>query len=130
LRLGEVVLALLALAVLAVVLLRRGNTSLVPDLELQLRAVLQDWMVRPRFKEMFGHAVAVLALTQRWPSWVRAGMLAFAALAEASIVNTFSHYHTPLFISFARTINGAVVGLALGFLLAGGVWMVRKWLSR
>ena len=130
LRLGEVVLALLTLAVLAVVLLRRGNTSLVPDLELQLRAVLQDWMVRPRFKEMFGHAVAVLALTQRWPGWVRAGMLAFATLAEASIVNTFSHYHTPLLISFARTINGAVVGLALGFLLAGGVWMVRKWLSR
>jgi len=129
-RLGEVALALAALLALAVVLLRRGNTSLVPGLELQLRAVLQGWMVRPRFKEMFGHSLAVLALTQAWPRWVRAGLLGFATLAEASILNTFSHYHTPLFISFARTVNGAVVGLALGFLLAGGVWMVRKWLSR
>ncbi len=129
-RLGEAALALAALLALAIVLLRRGNTSLVPGLELQLRAVLQDWMVRPRFKEMFGHSLAVLALTQTWPRWVKAGLLGFATLAEASILNTFSHYHTPLFISFARTVNGAVVGLALGFILAGGVWMVRKWLSR
>jgi len=128
-RLGEVALALAALLALAIVLLRRGNTSLVPGLELQLRAILQDWMVRPRFKEMFGHSLAVLALTQTWPRWIKAGLLGFASLAEASILNTFSHYHTPLFISFARTVNGAVVGLALGFLLAGGVWMVRKWLS-
>ena len=129
-RLGEVALALAALAALAVVLLRRGNTSLVPELELQLRAVLQDWMVRPRFKEIFGHSLAVVALVQPWPRWVKAGLLGFAALAEASILNTFSHYHTPLFVSFARTVNGAVVGLALGFALAAGVWMVRKWLSR
>lgn len=129
-RLGEVVLALLALTALAVVLLRRGNTEWVPGLELQLRAVLQDWMVRPRFKEIFGHALAVLALTQPWPRWVHAGLLAFAALAEASILNTFSHYHSPLFVSLARTINGAVVGLALGLALAAGVWAVRRWWSR
>ncbi|HHO57789.1 MAG TPA: hypothetical protein ENJ85_01310, partial [Oceanithermus profundus] len=83
-RLGEVALALAAVVALAVVLLRRGNTEWVPGLELQLRALLQDWMVRPRFKEIFGHAVAVLALTQPWPRWVHAGLLAFAALAEAS----------------------------------------------
>ncbi|WP_456477023.1 DUF5693 family protein [Oceanithermus sp.] len=129
-RLGEVVLALAALAALAVVLLRRGNTSFVPELELQLRAVLQDWMVRPRFKEIFGHAMAVVGLTQPWPAWVKAGLLAFAALADASILNTFSHYHTPLLVSLARTVNGAVAGLALGLLLAGAVWTVRRWWSR
>jgi len=129
-RLGEVVLVLAVLAALAVVLLRRGNTEWVPGLELQLRALLQDWMVRPRFKEIFGHALAVVALTQPWPRWVHAGLLAFAALAEASILNTFSHYHSPLFVSLARTVNGAVLGLALGLALAAGVWAVRRWWSR
>jgi len=127
-RLGEVALAFLAVTALAIVLLRRGNTNFVSPLELQLRTVLQDWMVRPRFKEMFGHALAVLALTQTWPRWVKAGLLGFATLAEASILNTFSHYHTPLLVSLARTVNGAVVGLFIGFMLAGLVWAVRKWL--
>ena len=128
--LGEVTLAAAALLALAVVLIRRGNTNLVPGLELQLRSVLQDWMVRPRFKEIFGHALAVTALSQPWPRWLRAGLLGFATLAEASILNTFSHFHTPLFISLARSVNGAVVGLFFGFLLAGAVWVVRRWLSR
>ncbi|WP_457637851.1 DUF5693 family protein [Oceanithermus sp.] len=130
LRLGEVALALIALMALAVVLLRRGNTNLAPGLELQLRAVLQDWMVRPRFKEIFGHAMAVVGLTQPWPAWVKAGLLAFAALADASILNTFSHYHTPLLVSLVRTVNGALVGLFFGFLLAGAVGMVRRWWLR
>ena len=129
-RLGEVALALAAVVALGVVLLRRGNTEWVPGLELQLRAVLQDWMVRPRFKEVFGHALAVVALTQPWPRWLHAGLLAFATLAEASILNTFSHYHSPLLVSLARTVNGAVVGLVLGGLLAAAVWAVRRWWSR
>ena len=129
-RLGEVALVLVGVLSLAIVLLRRGNTNFVPGFELQIRALLQDWMVRPRFKEIFGHSLAVLALTQTWPRWVKTGLLAFATLAEASIINTFSHYHTPLFISFARSVNGVVAGLVLGFLLAGGAWVVRKWLLR
>ncbi len=129
-RLGEVALALAALFALAIVLLRRGNTEWVPGLELQLRTALQDWMVRPRFKEIFGHALAVPALTQPWPRWVRTGLLAFSALAEASILNTFSHYHSPLFVSLARTLNGAVAGLLLGLVLATSIWMVRRWWSR
>ena len=129
-RLGEVALALAAVAALGVVLLRRGNTDWVPGFELQLRAVLQDWMVRPRFKEVFGHTLAVVALTQPWPRWLHAGLLAFAALAEASILNTFSHYHSPLLVSLARTVNGAAVGLVLGLALAAGVWAVRRWWSR
>ncbi|MGQ9511081.1 MAG: DUF5693 family protein [Thermaceae bacterium] len=115
LRLGEVGLGLLGLALLALALLRRGNEApIVPEWELQLRALLQEAMVRPRFKEVFGHAVFLLALLLPWPRWIQNALLVIAALGIASILNTFSHFHTPLFISFFRSINGALFGLLLG----------------
>lgn len=52
-------------------------------------------MVRPRFKEVFGHALFPLALLLPWPRWVQNGLLFLASLGIASILNTFSHYHTP-----------------------------------
>ncbi|MFN3369237.1 MAG: DUF5693 family protein, partial [Thermus sp.] len=124
LRLGEVALAGLALFLLALALLRRGNEApLVPDLELRLRSLLQDLMVRPRFKEVFGHALFPLALLLPWSKWVQNGLLFLAALGVASILNTFSHFHTPLPISFFRVVNGALLGLSLGLL---GVMLVRR----
>jgi hypothetical protein len=123
-RLGEVALAGLALLLLALALLRRGNEApLVPELELRLRSLLQDLMVRPRFKEVFGHALFPLALFLPWPRWVQNGLLFLAALGVASILNTFSHFHTPLPISFFRVVNGALAGLLLGLL---GVILVRR----
>ncbi|TFU25571.1 DUF5693 family protein [Thermus tengchongensis] len=124
LRLGEVALATLALLLLALALLRRGNDApIVPELELRLRSLLQDLMVRPRFKEVFGHALFPLALLLPWPKWVQNGLLFLAALGVASILNTFSHFHTPLAISFFRVVNGALLGLSLGLL---GVMLVRR----
>ncbi len=123
-RLGEVALAGLALLLLALALLRRGNEApLVPEMELRLRSLLQDLMVRPRFKEVFGHALFPVALFLPWPRWVQNGLLFLAALGVASILNTFSHFHTPLPISFFRVVNGALAGLLLGLL---GVILVRR----
>ncbi|MEN2982502.1 MAG: DUF5693 family protein [Thermus sp.] len=124
LRLGEVGLVGLALLLLLLALLRRGNEApLVPELELKLRSLLQDVMVRPRFKEVFGHALFPLALLLPWPRWVQNGLLFLAALGVASILNTFSHFHTPLPISFFRVVNGALLGLLLGLV---GVILVRR----
>ena len=114
----------LALGLLLLALLRRGNDApIVPELELKLRALLQDVMVRPRFKEVFGHALFPLALLLPWPRWVQNGLLFLASLGIASILNTFSHYHTPLPISFFRVLNGAILGLSLGLV---GVILVRR----
>ncbi|GAB5601834.1 DUF5693 family protein [Thermus sp. FJN-A] len=124
LRLGEVALAGLALLLLGLALLRRGNDApIVPDLELKLRSLLQEVMVRPRFKEVFGHALFPLALLLPWPRWMQNGLLFLAALGVASILNTFSHFHTPLLISLFRVVNGALLGLLLGLL---GVILVRR----
>jgi hypothetical protein len=124
LRLGEVALGGLALALLAFALLRRGNDApLVPELELKLRSFLQDLMVRPRFKEVFGHALFPLALLLPWPRYLQNALLFLAGLGVASILNTFSHFHTPLLISLFRVLNGALLGLLLGLI---GVILVRR----
>lgn len=126
LKLGEVAVALLGLAVVGLAVLRRGNDaapSIVPEWELQLRAFLQDVMVRPRFKEIFAHALAPVALLLPWPTWLKNGLLVLVAVGMGSILNTFSHYHTPLSISFFRVLNGLLIGLAVGLV---GVWVIRR----
>lgn len=123
-RLGEAFLVAVGLGLLALALLRRGNEApIVPEWELRLRSLLQEAMVRPRFKEVFGHALFPLALLLPWPRWVQNALLFLAALGVASILNTFSHFHTPFLISLFRTLNGALLGLALGLL---GVILVRR----
>jgi len=125
-KLGELAIALVGLAVVALAVLRRGNDaapSIVPEWEMQLRAFLQDVMVRPRFKEIFAHALAPLALLLPWPAWIRNTLLVLVAVGMGSILNTFSHYHTPLSISFFRVLNGILIGLLLGLV---GVWVFRR----
>ena len=119
-RLGEVVLALAVLAALGLVVIRRGNFPLIgaSEVELALRSALNEWFVRPRFKELLGHPLALLGLLQvRWPWWARGGLLVAGVVAQASVLNSFSHYHTPLVVSLQRSVIalalGALVGLAL-----------------
>ena len=135
-RLGDVVLVLIGLTALAFVLLRRGNFPVVgaSDAELGLRALLSDYFARPRFKELIGHPLAVLALLNpRWPRPVRGVLLTVGVVALSSIVNSFSHYHTPLLVSLERTVVALVLGLVLGLLLNVVVrFLVRaasSWLS-
>ncbi|MEJ2288920.1 MAG: DUF5693 family protein [Deinococcales bacterium] len=135
-RVGHVALGLVAVAALAYAFMRRGNTPLIgaSHAELALRQWMSQLFVRPRFKELIGHPLAVLALANpRWPSWFRGLLLTGGVLAQASVLNTFSHYHTPLVISAERTAIALVIGLAIGFLLVpavrGVVALGRAWLS-
>jgi len=119
-RLGHVVIASLGLAALALVLLRRGNFPLIgaSEAELGLRALLSESFARPRFKELLGHPLAVLALTNPgWAAWIRGVLLTGGVVAQASLVNSFSHYHTPLLVSLERTLVALALGLLLGLLL-------------
>ena len=132
-KLGEAAIALVGLAVVALAVLRRGNDAaptIVPEWELQLRAFLQDVMVRPRFKEIFAHALAPIALLLPWPAWIRNMLLVMVALGMGSILNTFAHYHTPLSISFFRVLNGIWIGVALGLLGAWFLGRLRQWWLR
>ena len=130
-RLGEAALAGALLVGLALAFLRRGNDApFVPGFELALRDQLQALMIRPRFKEIFGHASAVFALlgVGELPRWLVYALLAFGVIAEGSILDTFAHYHTPFWVSLIRTFNGALFGLLFGLI----AWLfyrgVRRWL--
>lgn len=133
---AHVALGLGALAAVAVVLLRRGNDPVigVSQFELTLRSVLGEFVARPRFKELLGHPLALVALAlPAWPHWFRGLLLTAGVVAQASVLNSFSHYHTPLLISLERTgvalLVGLVIGAALAPLAAVATRVISRWLQ-
>lgn len=119
---GQVVLAVGALAALALMVMRSGNDPGVgvSGLELKLRSLLDRvLMVRPRFKDLIGHPALVFGLGMLMDGrrWIGAALLCLGAVGQASLLNTFCHLHTPLWASAARDaigfFLGGVVGLAL-----------------
>ena len=134
-RLGDVAVVLIFMLALAVVVLRRGNFPLIgaSGAELALRQELSQWFVRPRFKELLGHPLAVLGLGASLPAPLRALLLTGGVVAQASILNSFSHYHTPLLVSLQRTLVALVLGALLGFVLLPLVRLAtggfRRWLK-
>ena len=134
-RLGEVALAVGIAAALALIVMRRGNFPALAasGLELTVRDALSEWFVRPRFKELFGHPAALLGLVQStWPAWIRSALLAAGVVAQATILNSFSHYHTPLLISLQRSVIALVLGILIGLVVVAvarvSVAVVRRWL--
>ena len=135
-RLGDVIIVVGGCIALVLVFFRRGNFPIIgaSGLELTLRNLLSDYFVRPRFKELLGHPLGVLGLLNKdWSIWVQGVLLTGGVVAQATILNSFSHYHTPLLISLQRTLIALVFGVVLGliFLPLGrlGVYLVKRWLA-
>ncbi len=127
---GDLVVMGAALAAFAVMFLRRGNTSAVgvSDAEAKLRQEVQDSIIRPRFKEVLGHPLALLGLGGGLPGYFPGLLLLGGVMGQASVLNTFGHFHTPLLISATRMFIGLGLGLVLGYLLTFAVrWGVRLW---
>ncbi|WP_084473938.1 DUF5693 family protein, partial [Deinococcus pimensis] len=118
-KLGDLAIIMVGLAAIALIVLRRGNTPAVgvSATEAKVRALLQDNIIRPRFKEIAGHPAAILGLSKRFPPYFSYLLLLGGVVGQASILNTFSHFHTPLLISFQRAINGVAFGGVIGFVL-------------
>ena len=124
LRVGDVAIMVLVAAVFSLAVLRRGNTSSVgvSPAEAKIRQDLQDAIIRPRFKEVFGHPLLLLGLSGVLPGYFTILSLLGGLVGQASILNTFSHFHTPLLISAARAFIGLGAGLVFGY---AAVWAVR-----
>jgi hypothetical protein len=120
LKVGQVVLGVIGLAIIGIILLRSGNDPGigVSSTELGFRAFLNKILsVRPRTKEfLFGHPMLIIGLGLAYsgkrkvlPLFLLAG-----AIGQASLLNTFCHIHTPLEISVLRAVFGLVLGGVFG----------------
>lgn len=110
---------LFVLAVAGIYILRTGNFGLpVMELEIKLREALERLLlVRPRLKEfLIGHPALVLLLASNHKQ-LRPILLSIAVIGQLSLVNTFTHIHTPVLLSLLRSIYGLVFGFAIGWLI-------------
>ena len=105
----------------ATYLLRSGNeTASISGIEGMLRLNLESLFgARPRFKEFaLGHPAGfLLGLAARLP-WEEIALLLlfFAAIAQASLFNTFMHLHSPVLLGLRRSLWGLALGEILGAL--------------
>lgn len=107
---------------------RSGHTAgvPVPALELKMRAFLEQVMyARPRGKEfMIGHPaffLAVMAVKRQWPAALLYVLVLAATIAQGSLVETFAHLRTPVYMSFIRALDGMAVGIIVGIMAVTGV---------
>lgn len=140
LSLQVTVLWVVVAAVLGVVgmyyMSRTGNSGQASGLEIVVRNLLETTIgVRPRFKEfLFAHPLFLLGLflSLRYrAAWI---VFIIASIGQLSMLDTFAHIHTPLYISAIRVGLGLGIGAIIG-LAAIGVWQLlegawRKWSPR
>ncbi len=115
---------LLGVVITWFILVRSGNTSgLTSPLETETRGLLERLLfARPRFKEfLIGHPALLMFGTKSGSPFIRTSYLFFGMFGQASILNSFSHAHTPLLLSFLRTVNGLALGILLGIALYGAL---------
>ena len=118
-----------------VMVVRSDNTSFVPGFERLMRDGLEKLLVaRPRTKELWiGYPALVLWFVCRRKNLIpayREALRLAGTLAFASAVNTFCHFHTPLYLSLLRTFHGWWMGLLVGLVVTVVVMALRKRLLR
>lgn len=112
-------------------LTRTGNAGQASSLEMMFRSFLEDSLnVRPRTKEfLIGHPLFILGVFLCVKYRLNAlYVVVIGAIGQASIVGTFTHLHTTLYISIIRVSLGLGLGIFIGLVFIG-VWELcaRSW---
>ena len=104
-----------------VLIARSGHTSGMPvsGIEIKIRAMLEQlFYARPRSKEIFiGHPAFVMAMAaflQKFPKSICFVLTIVATIGQSSMVETFAHMRTPIFMSFMRGVDGVLPGALIG----------------
>lgn len=121
---GHITIAGVALGFIVYWLMRTSNQ---PDIgaslpEMKIRETLENLLIaRPRFKEfLIGHPAFVLAtvLSANGRRTAALPLYLLALIGQLSILNSFTHIHTPLWLSCLRTFHGLWLGFLVGTVLA------------
>ena len=103
---------------------RSGHTAgvPVPGFELMLRRFLENTLyARPREKEfIIGHPMLMLAtfgFLRNWPTVIHFVLTITGVIGIASMVETFCHIRTPVFMSIMRGYDGLLIGVIIGLAL-------------
>jgi hypothetical protein len=105
----------------ALYILRSGNSiSFAPDGALR-DLLSQLFVVRPRTKEfLIGYPAFILAGLFYGTVFHKARLwawLSVAIIAPISLMNSFAHIHSPLFLSIVRSFNGWLLGVLVAVIL-------------
>jgi len=121
LTIRDVLISILLLTIFVYLLVRTGNVGkeFVLKFELNLREQIEKYVLfRPRFKEIFfAHPLFVFSiyLIKKYPKQIIPKLLfCFSIIALVSIINTFLHVHTPIWICVLRSVIGVVLGWLFG----------------
>lgn len=116
---------------------RSGHTDGVPvtAAELKMRALLEQLMyARPRGKEfLVGHPaffLAVLAAYKGAPRLWQFVLACGAVIGQGSLVQTFCHMRTPVWMSVMRAVDGYVAGAMLGIVAVTVVMLLLPYWER
>jgi len=128
----------LALAVVAlgglIYILRTGNVYLglpIPQFDEGMRRFLENMLVfRPRTKEfLIGHPALMLAAAVALSGYWRISLplVLIGCIGQISMINTFSHIHTPIIATLLRTLYGLILGGVIGIVISAAfVYFPRK----
>jgi len=115
------ILAVLAVTML-VYIMKSGNSGQEIALEIKMRQLLTNTLgIRPRTKEfLIGYPVLMIITYYgyrkfHWP------LLMLATMGPISLVNTYTHLHTPVVISLIRSVYGVAIGLVIGVV---AIWVI------
>lgn len=119
---GEIALSGVLLAGIGLIIFRSGNVAFIPGFEAKLRVMLEKLLVaRPRTREVFIGYPSLLLLNflvaKNYFAHYREIFRIGVALGFSSVINSFCHFHTPVFLILLREFNGLWTGLIVGLIV-------------
>jgi len=130
--LGNLLMFAILGIVFYVLINRTGNFSVIPipKWEISFRIWLENaLLVRPRTKEFLIGFPALLVAEglkalglEKYSNW----LYLIALLGLVSMVNTFTHFHISSLISIIRSLEGIIIGMMIGAVVLGGLYLYEK----
>ncbi|MGE5594062.1 MAG: DUF5693 family protein [Betaproteobacteria bacterium] len=124
-------------AVGIVYIMRTGNVYLglpIPSFDAGIRVFLEKVLVyRPRTKEfLIGHPALILGALAllRGDKRLALPLALVGCIGQISMVNTFSHLHTPLLATVLRTVYGLVIGAIVAIVVYGAFSLYMRLAAR